>query len=123
MNLRMELFVENMERTIEFYSDILNFEVLGEVNHTYTSIRNGSVQIGLGKMENLPDNHPLKVNDRNQQKGLGIEIVIGVDDVHQTYQKVLETGYPIKSEMAERPWGLEDFRLIDPDGYYIRITS
>ena len=22
-----------------------------------------------------------------------------------------------------RPWGQTDFRLIDPDGYYIRVTS
>ncbi len=22
-----------------------------------------------------------------------------------------------------RPWGLTDFRVADPDGYYLRITS
>lgn len=25
--------------------------------------------------------------------------------------------------MAIRPWGLKDFRICDPDGYYLRITS
>jgi hypothetical protein len=25
--------------------------------------------------------------------------------------------------MLDRPWGLRDFRMVDPDGYYLRITS
>jgi hypothetical protein len=25
--------------------------------------------------------------------------------------------------LSARPWGQTDFRLIDPDGYYIRVTS
>jgi uncharacterized glyoxalase superfamily protein PhnB len=25
--------------------------------------------------------------------------------------------------LAARPWGQTDFRLIDPDGYYVRVTS
>jgi uncharacterized glyoxalase superfamily protein PhnB len=25
--------------------------------------------------------------------------------------------------LTARPWGLRDFRLLDPDGYYWRITE
>jgi hypothetical protein len=25
--------------------------------------------------------------------------------------------------MRERPWGLRDFRVVDPDGYHLRITN
>jgi hypothetical protein len=25
--------------------------------------------------------------------------------------------------LAARPWGQTDFRLVDPDGYYVRVTS
>jgi hypothetical protein len=24
--------------------------------------------------------------------------------------------------LREQPWGLHDFRLADPDGYYLRVT-
>jgi lactoylglutathione lyase len=24
--------------------------------------------------------------------------------------------------LCDRPWGLRDFRVVDPDGYYLRIT-
>jgi hypothetical protein len=29
----------------------------------------------------------------------------------------------VAEELTSRPWGLTDFRLADPDGYYIRVTS
>ncbi len=25
--------------------------------------------------------------------------------------------------MRDRPWGLRDFRVVDPDGYYLRLTA
>ncbi|MCO8270430.1 hypothetical protein M1L60_07450 [Actinoplanes sp. TRM 88003] len=28
----------------------------------------------------------------------------------------------VSDELRLRPWGLHDFRLDDPDGYYLRIT-
>jgi hypothetical protein len=24
--------------------------------------------------------------------------------------------------LTDRPWGLRDFRVVDPDGYYLRVT-
>jgi lactoylglutathione lyase len=24
--------------------------------------------------------------------------------------------------LREQPWGLHDFRVVDPDGYYLRVT-
>ncbi len=29
---------------------------------------------------------------------------------------------PIDSPITTQPWGLRDFRIVDPDGYYRRIT-
>lgn len=27
------------------------------------------------------------------------------------------------SGLVTQPWGLTDFRLVDPDGYYVRVTN
>ncbi|WP_366663858.1 hypothetical protein [Geobacillus subterraneus] len=29
----------------------------------------------------------------------------------------------LESELKQQEWGMTDFRLTDPDGYYLRITS
>ena len=32
-------------------------------------------------------------------------------------------GWVLEEDITARPWGLRDFRLLDPDGYYWRITT
>ncbi|WP_249598956.1 VOC family protein [Peribacillus frigoritolerans] len=123
MNLRLELFVESIEKSVGFYRDILEFNAPKEIIHTYVPVKKGSVTLGLGEMKSLPKNHPLKVSNNSQQTGLGVEIVLEVEDINGIYNKVVEKGYSIQTKLTKRSWGLEDFRLIDPDGYYLRITS
>lgn len=122
MKLRLELFVESIEKSIEFYSDVLGFSLPKDTNKSYIPVRKGDVVLGLGEMKNLPENHPLKASC-GQQNGLGVEVVLEVEDIKDVYNKVVEKEYPIQAELTKRPWGLEDFRIIDPDGYYLRITS
>ncbi|MBE2225487.1 MAG: hypothetical protein IAF02_28385 [Anaerolineae bacterium] len=31
--------------------------------------------------------------------------------------------WPLSGELQHQPWGLTDFRMLDPDGYYWRITT
>jgi predicted enzyme related to lactoylglutathione lyase len=52
-----------------------------------------------------------------------VEIVLEVDDVDGYQERVAEYGHPILEPLRERPWGLRDFRISDPDGYYLRLTS
>ncbi|GAB3056547.1 VOC family protein [Virgibacillus ainsalahensis] len=123
MKLRLELFVDNIEKSVEFYRNILEFNVPKEIKENYISVRKGDVVLGLGEMKNLSDHHPLKASSNGQQIGLGVEIVLEVEDINDVYNKVVAKGYPIQTELTTRPWGMVDFRLIDPDGYYLRITS
>jgi len=118
----MELFVNNIDKSMEFYSNVLGFNLPKDTNKNYIPVRRGDVVLGLGEMENLPREHPLRVHE-GQSVGLGIEIVLEVDDIKDFYNGVVAKGYPIRTKLTKRPWGLMDFRIIDPDGYYIRITS
>ena len=46
-----------------------------------------------------------------------------VDDVVGERDRVLAAGWPLEEDLQERPWGLTDFRILDPAGYYLRITG
>ncbi len=123
MGLRLELFVEDMDRAIAFYRDVLGFTLLRR-DDGYASVRRGRVTLGIGPIEKLPDVGGYFTRPRLRgRRGLGVEIVLEVDDVHEEYQRVRRTGWPIVDPLASRSWGLDDFRLVDPDGYYLRITS
>lgn len=101
---------------------MLGFCLPNDINNSYIPVRKDDVVIGLGEMKKLADSHPLKVT-AGQQIGLGVEIVLVVKDVKAIYNKVIAKEYPIEAELTKRSWGLEDFRIVDPDGYYLRITS
>ncbi|WP_340139683.1 VOC family protein [Sporolactobacillus laevolacticus] len=57
------------------------------------------------------------------RKGIGVEIIFVVDDIQSHYQHVINTQVKLESELTKQDWGMLDFRLADPDGYYLRITS
>lgn len=122
MNAQFELFVQDLQKSVEFYENILGFST-GRRTEEYAGLRNGNVKIGIGLLSNLPSEHPLRLNDPLERKGVGVEFVLAVDDVTELYNNVQKAGYPISTPLAVRPWGLTDFRLLDPDGYYLRITS
>lgn len=122
MNARFELFVQDLQKAVEFYENILGFTT-SKRTEEYAGLRNGNVKIGIGLLPNLPSDHPLRLNDPDERTGVGVEFVLEVDDVTELYNNVQKIDYPINAPLEVRPWGLTDFRLLDPDGYYLRITS
>jgi catechol 2,3-dioxygenase-like lactoylglutathione lyase family enzyme len=53
MSVRLELFVQDMDQAIAFYTHILGFEVLRR-EEDYASLRNGTFILGLGPIAKLP---------------------------------------------------------------------
>jgi lactoylglutathione lyase len=123
MSLRLELFVVDMDRAIRFYRDVLGFALLGR-ERDYASLGHGEVVFGLWPVAKLPAAGGYFTRSRlSQDRGLGVEIVLEVDDIGAAYDGVRASGHLILEPLRNRPWGLTDFRLSDPDGYYLRITS
>ena len=124
MTLRLELFTSNMNKSVEFYTEILGFEMEGEqMNNAYQPVKRGHVVLGIGPLDKLSKDHHFIPGVPPVQNGYGVEIVLEVDNITEVYKKVRTSGYPIHDPLKIQPWGLTDFRLVDPDGYYLRITS
>jgi len=119
--LRLELFVQSLPESRDFYTRILGFEEVSCQPDDYSVYCMGNIQIALQAQSQLPDDHPLKPQS-HQRPGLGIEIVLEVADLDAAYAHVLRGNWPITDPLAQRPWGHRDFRLIDPNGYYLRIN-
>jgi catechol 2,3-dioxygenase-like lactoylglutathione lyase family enzyme len=123
MTLRLELFVTDIEQSIDFYTNVLGFERL-KGGPTYVPVRSGSVVIGLGPANGLPKQHHFNPEVQNSRRGLGTEIVFEVGDIQAFFEKVKASGYKkVSSPLRKQSWGATDFRIVDPDGYYLRITS
>ena len=120
--LRLELFADDVPKSVAFYKDVLGFETVRE-EKGYAQLRLGAVEFGIGALDGLPRNHYFRPEIAKQRRGLGVEIVIEVDDVQAAFDRVNRSGTKVLSPLTKRPWGLTDFRIADPDGYYLRISS
>ncbi|HSK82740.1 MAG TPA: VOC family protein [Rubrobacter sp.] len=124
MGLRLELFVEDMGESVSFYRRVLGFEIVREKRGDYASLRSGDIMLGKGPIAKLPETGGYFTRCiASQRRGLSVEIVMEVDDLSAAHQRVLDSGHPVFEPPQQRPWGPWDFRIVDPDGYYLRVTS
>ena len=119
MTLRFEIFPADLDPVVDFYLRVLRFSMTkdqrGDPN-PYVSMRRGAVQIGAGR-RSTPDLRAVR------RPPAGVELVLEVDGVVGERDRVTAMGWPLEEDLQDRPWGLTDFRIIDPAGYYLRITN
>jgi predicted enzyme related to lactoylglutathione lyase len=120
-SLRFELFSRDILATAAFLERVLGFSTI-RAEVTYFELQLGSVAIGLSPIHVLPQGHPLKAAG-GERLGLGVEIVIETEDVEAAHERARTHGQHSLTPLAARPWGLRDFRVTSPDGYYFRVTS
>ncbi|MFC6590632.1 VOC family protein [Deinococcus lacus] len=118
MTLRLELFVQDVARSVAFYRDVLGFVDTGGAQSTYRPLRLKDVRIAVHDSRTLEPGHPLAWPGR---RGLGIELVLEVPDVCATHAQAAR--HAEVTPLHRQPWGLTDFRVTDPDGYYWRVTE
>jgi lactoylglutathione lyase len=122
--MRLELFGRDLVRSLRFYKDVLGFEIdetVAPPTSDYVPVRNGHVRIALCLAETLPHLHYFRPTDRTRL-GVGAEIVLEVERFADYEARARKSGAVVEAAQL-RPWGLWDFRVVDPDGYYIRVTE
>ena len=82
----------------------------------YVSLQRGSVRVGAARRA-VPDARAAR------RPPAGVELVLEVDDVVAERDQITAAGWPVAEDLRDRPWGLRDFRVLDPAGYYLRITD
>jgi lactoylglutathione lyase len=116
--LRCEIFSSDLDATADFYVRVLGFVLARderEAEQPYLALVRDDVQLGAAAGP--------EVDPAHRRPPVGVELVIEVDDLTRCHDQVLAAGWEIDEEVTARPWGLRDFRLLDPSGYYLRVTE
>ena len=119
MTLRFEIFPSDLDATADFYTRVLRFDITNDRRaeaEPYIAFRRDDVRVGA-----LRDMGEPPGSDRRPP--VGVELVLEVDDVDAELARVRALDWPIAEDLVERPWGLKDFRILDPSGYYLRVTT
>jgi len=119
MSLRVEVFVADLDATVDFYVRALGFTV-GKDDRggtpPYVALEREQVHVGaVASWEDVPVGRRLPP--------AGVELVLEVDDLAHELGRIAAAGWPLHEGLTRRPWGLVDVRLLDPDGHYLRVTG
>jgi catechol 2,3-dioxygenase-like lactoylglutathione lyase family enzyme len=118
-SLRIELFPASLDKFIDFYTRILSFTLLKRKD-TYAYLQRDNIYLGAIETS-TKDSLDSRVAYRQPNKG--VEIVFELDDLVSERDRIVALGYKLDANIERQEWGLDDVRLTDPDGYYIRITN
>ena len=122
MELHVEFFVEDLERSRDFYTRVLGFQITRQKDDGFTEMRRGSAVLALNSQTILNADHPARPGP-HERIAKGVEIVLVAEDLDAAYAQVLASGWPLSTPITDQPWGMTDFRVVDPDCCYIRVTA
>jgi predicted enzyme related to lactoylglutathione lyase len=119
----VELFTQDLSGYIDFFQTVAGFK-LNRKEGTFVQLQSERSEILLNSTKDFPKSHPFrdKVIGNGQVVMVEIGIVVAdLDKSHAAAQKF--KGWTIIAGIVRQPWGPRDFRVLSPDGYYLRFTE
>ena len=108
------LEVNNLEESLNFYSEMLGFEI-ESANHEeqppIATVRAGQLRITL-----------VQQIETMLKRGRGVHFVIGVSDVDSFYQTLRARNFHL-AEPRDEGWGGRFVNVQDPDGYRLFFVT
>lgn len=119
-DLNISLTVNDLEKSLAWYQDVVGFEVdrrhEREGKLLAVSLKAGNVRILINQDDGA------KGWDR--VKGEGVSFMITTDEnIDDVAQRIRDAGGTLVTEPADMPWGKRVFRIQDPTGFRIAISS
>ena len=119
-----EFMVADIERSREFYMNLLGFKL------EYERPEDKFLFLSLGEAQLMLEEAPAREKTSlTYPLGLGANFSLGVNDVEEVYARCQAVNYPIQRDLEIRKFRVNDgyvvdkeFALLDPDGYYWRVT-
>lgn len=121
--LTPNLVVSDLQRSLEFYRDVLGFAVAmavpDEPPHVFAALRSGLVDIFLNARESAVSEYPAF---RDRPLGGTLTLFIDVQGIHAVYDS-LRSRVKIVMPLEKKWYGVTEFAFGDPDGYIITFAE
>ena len=110
------LEARDVGRTLDLYCNWLGFERVGDPEEAASgmhAVRSGSVYLAFVHAS-LAQGLPL---------GRGVRFYFDVNDVEERYERVKRAGLRIVSLLEDKPYGMREFTVQDPNGYTLTFAQ
>ena len=118
----LELNTRKRDEYVAFFENVMGFKVKSR-GERFVELETESAQLLLNDPDDLPAGHPFYKNFTGSGQGMGVEIGLVVADLDKSFAAAKKQGWQVSAGIGMRPWGVRDFRVLSPDGYYLRLTE
>lgn len=125
MKITPELVVENVESSIDFYQNFLDFHLVDKVGNNDSCFwakmesNDKSTEIMFVKTESVVDEIPEINNRRDAGKMI---LLVEVNDINTLYLKFKGKKFVLK-DLYKTDYGTNEFVIRDIDGYILNISE
>jgi len=116
MNIVPVIRCSDFERSVAFYTKILDFELIyGTADFPYGVLIRGGARLDLSALTG--------------DGVFGSKVLVFVDDVDEIYRKLISRGLDVSGKSGvhripiDQTWGMREFYVDDPDGNTVRFAS
>jgi uncharacterized glyoxalase superfamily protein PhnB len=118
--LTAALTVKDLDKSLAWYRDVVGFTVSREHERegrvVAVSLKAGSTELLLGRDDGA------KGWDRVKGEGISLQFTT-TQSIDELAKRITDQGGVLESAPMDMPWGVRVFRLKDPDGFKLVISS
>jgi uncharacterized glyoxalase superfamily protein PhnB len=123
-SLTPNLMVNNVEETIEYYTDILGFTLLKTIpehgNPDWAMVKRNDVVLMFQSAKSLKDELPkLKA----QKPGGGLTFYIKVGKITELHEELVDNEVEIISDLESTFYDTIEFSIVDINGYILTFSE
>jgi hypothetical protein len=126
----VELYVPDPAYYVALFRGVLGFAVARDEGD-FVELRSSRAIVLLNRFDDPDPGHPFE-HYRQQRCGVGVEVGIVVEGEERltamharARERVRATDLAgcAVTEVVRQEWGMTDFRILTPHGYYLRVTT
>jgi len=118
--LSVSMTVKDLDASVDWYCHAIGFVVDKSYERDGRTsgvvLKAGSVRILLNQDDGA------KGTDRVKGEGMSLQFTT-VQEIDVLAERIKAEGWSLETEPADMPWGVRSFRVRDPDGFRIAISS
>ncbi len=118
----VELYVEEPALYVRIFRDALGFAVTRDEGD-FVELRSKRAIVLLNTFEEPDAGHPFEHFRTERRRGIGVEIGIVTERIHEAWSAAKAIAGISVSDVVTQEWGMTDFRILTPHGYYLRVTT
>ncbi len=124
LRLTPNLVVRDVQQSIRFYCDVLDFEldkhVPDEPPFVFASVRGGGIEIFLNEQKTVVAEYPAF---KDVPIGGTLTLFLVMQGVDELYEDIRSNGTKIVMPIETKFYGVREFAITDPDGYILTLAE